>query len=62
MKRICVFCGSSVGADPAYAEAARRLGTAAVEQGLGLVYGGGNIGLMGVLVDTDMAAPIIAST
>src|ERR1700692_3504206 len=44
---ICVFCGSSHGADPAFAEAARRFGTLMVEQGFDLVFGGGGVGLMG---------------
>ena len=56
MKRICVFCGSSEGARPAYADAAQRLGEELVKRGLGLVYGGGSIGLMGVLADTVLAA------
>ena len=56
MKRICVFCGSSEGARPAYAEAARSLGAELVRRRLGLVYGGGSIGLMGVLADTVLAA------
>jgi hypothetical protein len=55
VKRICIFCGSSVGAHPAYGEAARQLGTAAVQRGLGLVYGGGNIGLMSLLADAALA-------
>ncbi len=49
MKRICVFCGSSFGTNPAYAEAARQLGDALAKLGMDLVYGGGNIGLMGEL-------------
>jgi uncharacterized protein (TIGR00730 family) len=53
--RICVFCGSSAGKRPAYAEAARATGRALLERGLGLVYGGGNVGLMGVLADTVLA-------
>lgn len=44
---VCVFCGSSSGHDPAYAEAARALGRGLAEAGLRLVYGGGGIGLMG---------------
>jgi hypothetical protein len=52
MKRICVFCGSSKGARPVYEEAAIALGQALVRRGLGLVYGGGNVGLMGVIADT----------
>lgn len=51
MRRVCVFCGSSPGARPVYAEAARRLAGALVERGIGLVYGGGNVGLMGILAD-----------
>jgi len=52
MKRVCVFCGSSEGARPAYADAARRLGAELVARRLGLVYGGCAIGLMGVLADS----------
>jgi hypothetical protein len=44
---ICVFCGSSHGADPVYTEAARQLGTAMVQAGFDLVFGGGGVGLMG---------------
>ena len=47
MKRICVFCGSSPGAKPEYLEAARELGRALADKNIGLVYGGGNVGLMG---------------
>ncbi|MEK7701460.1 MAG: TIGR00730 family Rossman fold protein [candidate division NC10 bacterium] len=56
MKRICVFCGSLEGARPAYAAAARNLGEELVARGLGLVYGGGSVGLMGVLADAVLAA------
>lgn len=56
MRRLSVFCGSSPGADPAYAEAARSLGRLLAERGIGLVYGGGNVGLMGVLADSVLAA------
>ncbi len=49
MKRICVYCGSSVGSRPEYAEAAQALAGAMVTRGMGLVYGGGNIGLMNVV-------------
>ena len=52
IERVCVFCGSSPGADPAYAEAARAFGDALVRRGMGLVYGGGNVGLMGIVADT----------
>ena len=55
MKRICVFCGSSEGARPAYAGAARVLGEELVRRGLGLVYGGGSVGLMGALADAVLA-------
>jgi uncharacterized protein (TIGR00730 family) len=51
MKRICVFCGSRSGTSSGYDEGARRLGRALVEAGLTLVYGGGRVGLMGVLAD-----------
>ncbi len=52
---ICVFCGSSKGNDPIHAEAAQALGQAMARRGLGLVYGAGNIGLMGVLADAVLA-------
>jgi uncharacterized protein (TIGR00730 family) len=51
MKSVCVFCGSSSGALPAYAEAARSLGRELVRRNLRLVYGGGNVGLMGIIAD-----------
>jgi len=56
MKRLCVFCGSSVGSNPAYAEAATTMGTLLAKRGIGLVYGGGNVGLMGVIADAALAA------
>lgn len=55
MKSVCVFAGSNKGTRPEYAAAARELGQAILEARLGLVYGGGNVGLMGVLADTVMA-------
>ncbi len=55
MKRLCVFCGSSVGANPAHAEAATTMGTLLAHRGIGLVYGGGNVGLMGVIADAALA-------
>jgi len=55
MKRICVFCGSNAGARSEYAEAARALATILAERKLGIVYGGGNVGLMGVLADAALA-------
>jgi len=51
-KRVCVYCGSGVGGHDGYAEAARGLGRALVERGIGLVFGGGRIGMMGVLART----------
>jgi len=56
MKRVCVFCGSSTGGDPVYAEAARELALTLVSRGLGVVYGGGRVGLMGVVADSALAA------
>ncbi len=53
---ICVYCGSSTGADPRYRNAARRFGRLIGEACLELVYGGGNIGLMGVLADAALEA------
>jgi uncharacterized protein (TIGR00730 family) len=47
LKTICVYCGSGSGVNPAYAEAARDLGKVLAENGIGLVYGGGSLGLMG---------------
>jgi uncharacterized protein (TIGR00730 family) len=55
LRRICVFCGSNRGADPAFAAAAECLGRELSRRGIGLVYGGGNVGLMGVLADTVLA-------
>jgi uncharacterized protein (TIGR00730 family) len=56
MRRLCVFCGSSTGRDTVYTDAARRFGAALAARGLGLVYGAGNIGLMGVLADAALAS------
>jgi uncharacterized protein (TIGR00730 family) len=56
MKSICVFCGSNVGRNPAYREAAVSVGTTLAKAGLRLVYGGGKVGLMGVLADAAIAA------
>jgi len=55
MKRVTVFCGSSRGARPAYTDAARQMAAALVRRGLGLVYGGGCVGLMGTLADAVLA-------
>ncbi len=51
MKSICVFCGSNSGVNPAYAEAAKQLGYLLVENNIRLVFGGGNVGLMGIIAD-----------
>ena len=56
MNSLCVFCGSNPGASPAYAEAAARLGRTLAKRGLTLVYGGGRVGLMGVVADAALAA------
>jgi uncharacterized protein (TIGR00730 family) len=55
LKKIVVFCGSSIGFNPIYKEAAIVLGNAFVENKIGLVYGGAKIGMMGVLADTILA-------
>jgi hypothetical protein len=55
IKRVCVYCGSGVGGQDGYAEAARALGRALVARGVGLVFGGGRIGMMGVLAQTVLA-------
>ena len=52
MKRVCVFCGSSTGVRPVYVESARAMGKALLRKGIGLVYGGGGRGLMGILADS----------
>jgi uncharacterized protein (TIGR00730 family) len=54
--RVCVFCGSNTGKHPAYAAAAHALGEELVRRGTGLVYGGGDVGLMGIVADTVLAA------
>ena len=54
--RVCVFCGSSVGIRPEYAEAARQVGSTLALQGVGIVYGGGKVGLMGVVADAAIEA------
>ncbi len=53
---MCVFCGSSRGARPEYVAAARQMGTALAQRGLTLIYGGGNIGLMGAVADAALDA------
>jgi hypothetical protein len=54
--RVCVFCGASSGRRPLYAETARAFGAALARRGLGLVYGGGHVGLMGAVADGALAA------
>lgn len=56
MRSICVFCGSNLGASPTYAEAAAHLGRTLAGRGLSVVYGGGHVGLMGVVADAALAA------
>jgi uncharacterized protein (TIGR00730 family) len=55
MRRVCVFCGANPGARPAYAEATADLARLLMADGIGVVYGGGHVGLMGVLADTLLA-------
>ena len=56
MKSVCVFCGSNPGNDPVYADAARAMGAEIARRGLVLVYGGGAVGLMGIVADAALAA------
>ena len=56
MRSICVYCGSTPGSNPLYADRAVALGTRLAQQGTALVYGGGNVGLMGVVADAALAA------
>lgn len=56
MKRICVFCGSSAGRNPAYRDAAEALGRLLAREGIGLVYGGSSVGLMTAVADAALAA------
>jgi uncharacterized protein (TIGR00730 family) len=53
---VCLYAGSNPGADPAYAEATAELATLLARRGIGIVYGGASVGLMGVLADAAMAA------
>ena len=55
MRSICVFCGSSTGERSEYAQAARDFGRLLAEQDITVIYGGGNVGLMGVLADSVLA-------
>jgi uncharacterized protein (TIGR00730 family) len=56
LRAICVFCGASPGGNPVYAEAAAALGRRLAQEGITLVYGGGAVGLMGVVADAALAA------
>ncbi|MGH6924117.1 MAG: TIGR00730 family Rossman fold protein [Propylenella sp.] len=56
LKSVCVYCGSGLGTNPSHAEAARILGRAMAENGVGLVYGGGSVGLMGILARAALDA------
>ncbi len=56
MQRICVFCGSSMGKNGAYRDAAAALGRLLAREGIGLVYGGASVGLMGTVADAALAA------
>jgi uncharacterized protein (TIGR00730 family) len=56
LRRLCVYAGSNAGSRPDYAEAAVALATTMAARDIGLVYGGGKVGLMGVLADTILAA------
>lgn len=53
--RVCVFCGSRAGGRPVFAEQARAFGRLLAARGVGLVYGGGHVGLMGILADAVLA-------
>ena len=56
IRTVCVYCGSNTGSDPAFAEGTRQLARRLVERDIRIVYGGGHVGLMGILADTAMAA------
>ena len=56
MRRVCVYCGSNAGSRPIYAQRAALLGSRLAQQGMALVYGGGNVGLMGIAADAALAA------
>jgi uncharacterized protein (TIGR00730 family) len=56
IRKVCVYCGSSTGNRPVYREAAQKLGQQLVQEGISLVYGGGRVGLMGVIADSVLAA------
>ncbi len=54
--RLCVYCGSNAGSSPSFAALAHQLGSALAHRGIGLVYGGGHVGLMGIVADAALAA------
>jgi uncharacterized protein (TIGR00730 family) len=56
MKRLAIYCGSATPADPIYVETATAVGTALARRGIGVVYGGGRLGLMGAVADAALAA------
>ena len=56
MKRVAVYCGSASPADPVYIESARMVGRSLAQRGIGVVYGGGRLGLMGAVADSALAA------
>jgi uncharacterized protein (TIGR00730 family) len=55
IRSVCVFCGSNAGSDPRFTDAARDFGTLLSKEGIALVYGGGHVGLMGILADAVLA-------
>ena len=57
LKRLCVFCGANAGNGPRYRDASEALGHALVRAGIGLVYGGAGIGLMGIIADATIRPP-----
>src|SRR5512132_324878 len=56
MRRLCVFCGSSAGREAGYAALAVQLAQELAQRGIGIVYGGGRVGLMGTMADAALAA------
>lgn len=56
MRRLCIYCGSNAGGNPAYRAAAEAVGRCCAQRGMGIVYGGGSVGLMGVVADAALAA------
>ena len=56
IKKLCVFCGSSTGSRPVYADAAVQLGGELAKSGVALIFGGGRVGLMGVLANATLKA------